>query len=134
MAKQKDTAAMDHIVDSLKKNKGASHADIKDAADKKGIKGVYPIMFGRAQALLGIVKSAKRGTGKFAQASAAKRAGHVVTTAKRGPGRPRKNPLPATNGVGLDSIFAAVKATQTDLARYRTVLERVGSLVSEVLA
>jgi len=39
-------------------------------------------MFGRAQALLGIVKSAKRGTGRFAKASAAKAAG--ATPAKRG--------------------------------------------------
>ena len=75
MAKQKDTAAMDHIIESLKKDKTASYKDIKAAADKKGVKGVYPIMFGRAQALLGIVKSAKRGEGKFARASAAKRAG-----------------------------------------------------------
>src|SRR5262245_14491323 len=70
MAKQKNTAAMDHIVASLKNNKSATYADIKAAADAKKIKGIYPIMFGRAQAMLGIVKAAKRGQGKTAKAKA----------------------------------------------------------------
>src|SRR5262245_12698223 len=70
MATKKSTAAMDLIVESLKKNRSASYADIKAAADVKKIKGVYPIMFGRAQAMLGIVKAAKRGQGKAAKAKA----------------------------------------------------------------
>ncbi len=50
----------------------------------------FPIMFGRAQALLGIVKSAKRGHGKAkmaAKAKAAKTTGGA-SSAKRGRGRP----------------------------------------------
>ena len=134
MARPKSTAAMDHIVASLKNNRSASYADIKAAADKKRIKGVYPIMYGRAQAMLGIVKSAKRGQGKFARASAAKRAGVLLPAVKRGPGRPRKNPLPAANGVAFDSILNAVKNSQADLGRYRGALERIGTLISEALA
>ena len=49
------------------------------------------------------------------------------------PGRPRKNAASA-NGVGFDSLFDAVKATQADLGRYRTVLERISNMVSDVLA
>ena len=50
-------------------------------------------------------------------------------------GRPRKNPLPATNGVaGLDSILHAVRTSQADLGRYRAALERIGSMIGEVLA
>jgi transposase-like protein len=63
---------MEFLVDSLKKNPKAAYADLKAKGDEKKLK-LFPIMFGRAQALLGIVKSAKRGTGKAAQASAAKR-------------------------------------------------------------
>lgn len=63
---------MEFLVDSLKKNPKAVYADLKAKADEKKLK-LFPIMFGRAQALLGIVKSAKRGTGKAAKASAAKR-------------------------------------------------------------
>jgi len=134
MAAKKNTEGMAFIVEALKKNKSASYADIKAAADKKKLK-VWPIMFGRAQLLLGHVKGAKRGTGKFARASAAK-AGKPMPAmpAKRGPGRPRKY-APATNGIaGLDSIISAVRNTQTDVGRFRTLLERIGSMVSEALA
>jgi len=74
MAAKKNTEGMAFIVDSLKKNKSATYADIKAAAGKKGLT-VWPIMFGRAQLLLGHVKGAKRGTGKYAKASAAKAPG-----------------------------------------------------------
>lgn len=70
------SSAMDFIVAALKKNKKAAYADIKAAADKKGLT-IYPIMFGRAQLLLGIAKPRKKKAGK------------------RGPGRRRKaNKLP----------------------------------------
>src|SRR5262245_52805263 len=85
MAAKKSNPAMDFIVNTLKANRGASYADISESAAKKKLK-VYPIMFGRAQALLGIVKMAPRGQGKMAR----KKAG---LPPKRGPGRPRKNPV-----------------------------------------
>jgi len=72
---------MEFLVSSLKANRKASYADLKAKADEKKLK-LFPIMFGRAQALLGIVKSAKRGTGKFARARAAKAGG--ASPAKRG--------------------------------------------------
>ncbi len=78
---------MGFLVDSLKRNPKAVYADLKAKADEKKLKN-FPVMFGRAKLLLGLVKAAKRGTGKFAMASAAKRAG--TTTAKpaaRGRGR-----------------------------------------------
>jgi hypothetical protein len=203
MAAKKNTEGLSFIVETLKHRKAATYAEIKEAADKKGLT-IWPVMFGRAQALLGHVKVAKRGTGKHAQASAAK-AGRPMPEmpARRGPGRPRKNPLPASNGesprgrkpdassksgqvrellksgmapmdiakkvgctpglvynvksslsggskkagrpkktalpvangfAGLDSIIHAVRTTQADLGRYRTALERIGSMLSEVLA
>ena len=73
--KKPQSPAMEFIVDALKKNRKAAYSDLKAKADEKKLK-VFPIMFGRAQAMLGIVKSAKRGTGKFAKANAsAKKAG-----------------------------------------------------------
>ena len=71
MAAKKNTEGMAFIIETLKKSKSTTYADIKAAASKKGLT-VWPIMFGRAQLLLGHVKGAKRGTGKFARASAAK--------------------------------------------------------------
>ena len=73
-AKKPQSPAMAFLVDQLTKNRKAAYSDIKAKADNKNLK-LFPIMFGRAQAMLGIVKSAKRGTGKFAKASAAKAAG-----------------------------------------------------------
>jgi hypothetical protein len=74
---------MEFLVSSLKANRKASYADLKAKADEKKLK-VFPIMFGRAQALLGIVKSARRGTGRHARATAAKAAG-ASGTGRRGP-------------------------------------------------
>jgi hypothetical protein len=72
---------MEFLVDSLKRNPKGAYADLKAKADHKKLK-VFPIMFGRAQAMLGIVKMAKRGQGKAARAKAAKAGG--AAPARRG--------------------------------------------------
>jgi hypothetical protein len=184
-AKKKNTEGFAFITDTLTKDKKAAYADIKAAAEKKGLT-IHPIMYGRAQAMLGIVKSAKRGTGKFAQASAGKKAkagrpvdgssksGQVrallssgmspaaiakkvgctvglvynVKSAsgksgpgrppkagpRRGPGRPKMNPLPTGGLDGLAGIVTAVRASQQDLGRYRGALERIQAVLAGVLA
>ena len=87
MAAKKPSASMDFLLSALKSNPKAAYADIKAKADAKKL-AIYPIMYGRAQALLGIVKSAKRGQGKAAKAAAAKRTKTAGTTpaGKRGRG------------------------------------------------
>ena len=126
-AAKKANPAMDFIVDSLKSNRDAKYSDIAEAAAKKRLK-VFPIMFGRAQALLGIVKSAPRGQGKAARAKAGHRA-----AGKRGPGRPRKNALQSFNGT-IEGIVAAVKGSEQAKARYRSALERIKSILADALA
>jgi hypothetical protein len=151
MPVKKPSAAMEFIVDSLKRNRGAAYKDIKANADKKRLK-VYPIMFGRAQALLGIVKSAPRGQGKFAKAKAAAAAGVVLpkrgpgrprknplpvfgfAPPKRGPGRPRKNPLPMADLSSLDGIISAVKSSQQQRERMRSALQRIQSILADALS
>ena len=73
---------MEFLLDQIKKNPKAAYADIKAKADEKKLK-LYPIMFGRAQLLLGIVK---RGAGKTkaAKAKAADRTAHVSASPGRG--------------------------------------------------
>ena len=73
---------MEFLLDQLKKNRNAAYADIKAKADEKKLK-LYPIMFGRAQLLLGIVK---RGAGKTkaAKAKAAGRTAHASASPGRG--------------------------------------------------
>ncbi|MBL9080076.1 MAG: hypothetical protein JNL08_21465 [Planctomycetes bacterium] len=123
MAAKKQNPAMDFIVDSLKSNRSAKYADIAAAAAKKKLK-IYPIMFGRAQALLGIVKSAPRGQGKAARAKA---------PATRGPGRPRKVAAPALDGT-IEGIVAAVKSSEQAKARYRSALEKIQAILADVMA
>lgn len=131
MAAKKTNPGFDFIVAALKKNPKATYKDIAAAAAKKKLK-VFPIMFGRAQAMLGIVKQAKRGKGKAAKAKAKAQA-VKATPAKRGPGRPRKNAAPALDG-SLESIVAAVKSSERDKARYRGALEKIQAILADALA
>jgi hypothetical protein len=144
MAASKSNPAMEFIVESLNSNRSAAYKDIADAAAKKKLK-IYPIMFGRAQALLGIVKAAPRGQGKAAKAAKAKAAKTAAPAAaaapsllapvKRGPGRPRKNPLPAPAFDGtLEGIVAAVKGSEQAKARYHAALSKIQAILAEVLA
>ena len=149
MAASKSNPAMEFIVDSLKSDRSAAYKDIAEAAAKKKLK-IYPIMFGRAQALLGIVKAAPRGQGKAAKAAKAKAAKAAAPAApaapaaaapallapvKRGPGRPRKNPLPAPAFDGtLEGIVAAVKGSEQAKARYHAALSKIQAILAEVLA
>lgn len=144
MAASKSNPAMEFIVDSLKSDRSAAYKDIAEAAAKKKLK-IYPIMFGRAQALLGIVKAAPRGQGKAAKAAKAKAAKAAAPAAaaapallapvKRGPGRPRKNPLPAPAFDGtLEGIVAAVKGSEQAKARYHAALSKIQAILADVLA
>lgn len=65
---------MDFIVNKLKKNSDFAYGDIRAAAEKKGLT-IYPIMYGRAKAMLGLVEVAPRGKGKAKARKAAKTAG-----------------------------------------------------------
>jgi len=126
MAAKKANPGFDFIIAALKKDPKATYKDIAAAAAKKKLK-VFPIMFGRAQAMLGIVKQAKRGDGKAKKAKAAKAA-----PAKRGPGRPRKNAAPALDG-SLEGIVAAVKSSEQAKARYRGALEKIQAILADAL-
>ena len=124
MAAKKSNPTMDFLVAQLESNRKATYAEVRDAAAKKKLT-IYPIMYGRAQALLGIVKQAPRGQGKVAKAKAkvAKNKVAKATVAdapvvKRGPGRPRKNPAPAVAfDTSLDGIVAAVKSSEAEKNR-----------------
>ncbi|MBK9129575.1 MAG: hypothetical protein IPM13_17580 [Phycisphaerales bacterium] len=122
---------MDFIVEALKKDKNAVYADIHAAAGKRGMK-IYPIMYGRAKALLGLVPVKPRGEGKarVAKAAAAARAatGTRSTPAKRGPGRP-----PKTAAMGsLEAVIAALRDGERERDRYRRALEQIRHILGAV--
>ena len=129
MATKKTKPGYDFIVSTLKKNKKASYSEISASAKKKGLL-VYPIMYGRAKAALGLVKSKPRGQGKNAMAKKGK--SPVAAVGKRGPGRPRKNA--AASYDSLESIVAAVKGSEQAKARYRGALEKIQAILADALA
>ncbi len=141
-AKKKTAKGVDayaFIVSKLKQNPKVEFAVVRDAAAKKGLT-VYPVSYGRAKAALGLVKVAKYGTGKYAQ----KKAG--VSTAKRGPGRPRKNSLTATGKRGpgrprkdsielgsLEQVVSHIRDLQHDRAKLVSVLSKVRDLIDQAI-
>lgn len=150
MADKKPNPAFEFTLEYLKSTPTATFAEIRDAAAKKKLV-IYPIMYGRAQTLVGIVKAKPRGEGKAKVAKAAKAAKAAAPAVaapavaapvvagmpvKRGPGRPRKHPLPvaAPNFGSLDGIIAAVKSSEQAKARYRSALERIQAILADALA
>src|SRR5262245_376916 len=138
MAAKKASPAMDFIVEYLKKNRKASYADVRAAAEARKIE-VYPIMYGRAQALLGLVATRPRGQGKAALARAAlagtaspKTGQPAAAGVRRGPGRPARST--AVDAGSLAGIIAAVKVSELAKSRYRTALERIQTILGEALA
>jgi hypothetical protein len=138
MAAKKPSPQFDFIVDQLKKNPNAAYGEIAAAAQKKGMK-VFPIMYGRAKAMLGLVASAPRGSGKATRKKAAAKAAKAPkvaapTGARRG--RPRKvaAPAPAVGDLaGIEGIIAQVKASAAERENYRAALEKIRAILDSVL-
>jgi hypothetical protein len=81
MAEKKTQAGYEFFIEALKANKAASYAELREKAEGKGFK-VFPIMYGRAKAALGLVKS---GAGKAKAAKVAKASKpKAAAAAKRG--------------------------------------------------
>lgn len=142
MAAKKDNPAMEFIVAQLEKNKKASYAEIREAAEAKK-HTIYPIMYGRAQAMLGIVKAKKRGEGKAAKAKAVVSAPAAPAAPaalgmpkKRGPGRPPKSSYAVSAGIDMssfDGIISAVRSSEQAKSRYRAALEKIQSILADAL-
>ena len=122
---QTGSSAFELILSFLRKKRGASFAEVRDAAAKKGHK-IYPISYGRAQSLLGIVKSSPRGQGKSAKQQR-KAAG---VRKGRGPGRPRKD---ATGLGALEDVIRSVQQNHAEVQRYRDALQRISDIIHDAL-
>lgn len=120
-ADKKPSPAMEFLVAALKKDPKVSYADVKTAAAKKGLT-LYPIMYGRAQALLGLVKVSPRGSKK-------KRGpGRPPKLGRRGPGRPRKS----TAMDSLEAMITDMKEVARDRDRYQRALEQIAKIIQSV--
>lgn len=84
---------MAFIVSALNKDKGASYQDIKAAAEEKDLQ-LYPVMFGRAQKMLGLIKGATRASDKPTTTKA-------TSAAKRSAGGSKSERVRALLGSGM---------------------------------
>ncbi len=124
MAAKKGSEALDYIVARLKKNPQATYKAIQEGAEKKGLT-VYPVMYGRAKLLLGLVKPGKKKRKK---------------TAKRGPGRPRKTagrrgrPSKASSPLtAVQELMSGMRDQERDNEKLRATLEKIRDLIDRAL-
>ena len=113
MTPKKPTAAMQAILDILKETPDASYADIRDATAAQGIK-VYPIMYGRALALLGLVEVAPRGSKKLKKDELSRAAGDNAADT-------------------IESMVSSVRKAEQERARYKAALLDIASRIRRVL-
>ena len=125
-AKKKTAKGYEFLVAELKKHKNAVYADLAAKAEKKGFT-VYPVMFGRAKASLGLVATKKRRKKK-----ASKRGpGRPRKVGRRGPGRPRKSsdgPLAA-----VQDLVSTMREQERDNAALRATLGKIRDLIDRAL-
>ena len=121
--------AFDFVCGMLKKNPNVAYADVAAAAKAKGHK-VYPIVFGRAKLLLGLVKANPAKKAKAAAKKAAKVAAKTsaVGVVRRGPGRPPK--AKASPLSGIDGIVAHIKGVERERDQLHATIERLRGMLS----
>ena len=127
MAAKKNTAeGYELLVRELTRNPDAAYATLRDKAEAKGFT-VYPVMFGRAKASLGLVKTAPRGSKKKGPARRGPgRPKGSKNKVKRGPGRPRKN----VASPDLGDLVSMVKELQRERDEAVAKLERIRHLIA----
>lgn len=124
MATKKKPTSLDFARAYLRKKPKASFAEIRDAAAKKNLV-LYPVSYGRAQALEGLVKVAKYGTKKKAKPSG------------RGPGRPKgsknKRRSPARTRIdSIDDLVGTIKNLQQERDRALDAIEKIRNLLDDI--
>ena len=129
MANQKGKDAFAFVKDYLATHKGAPFAQVRDVAKAKGHK-VYPIVYGRAQLLLGHVRAKPATRARAAARKAAKTAAKPAAAgvARRGPGRPPKAKASAVSGI--DAVVAHIKGVERERDQLRATIERMRGVLS----
>lgn len=124
MATKKQSPAMEFVVGTLKKTPAVDYGTVKAAATKKGLT-IFPIMYGRAKALLGLVPVAPRGSKKKVENAPARAAKKKV--ARRSAGSDI-GPLDS-----LQNLIADMKEVAEDRDRYQRALEQIQQILKATL-
>jgi len=127
--RRRGSAAFDFIVEELRREAGISFAQLREHASARGF-SIAPIMYGRAKAMLGLVPVKPRGSGKARKAAAATvplRLKQVDSVAADRFGRQLDEVR------NLEQLVAVVKEFDAERRRLREVLERIVTMIDEVL-
>ncbi len=124
MTTKKKSPGFDFVVKQLEKDNDVDYATVRDAAAAEGFT-IYPIMYGRAKAKLGLVEVAPRGSRKKAAEAKANNARRASSPAN----------LSANGPMGsLEAVIQAMKTGEEARKRYRDALERIADIIDEALA
>ncbi|MHC4513710.1 MAG: hypothetical protein ACYTGW_02305 [Planctomycetota bacterium] len=141
---QQKITPIEFVKEKLKQNPEAAYSEIKAQAKLEGLT-VYPVVYGRAKALLGLVPTAPYGSKSKARKKAKEakalqealrkaegdedkdREGNGRSRARHGRAArvdPSSDPLSS-----LETLVSDLKATVAERDRYRSVLEKVIGLL-----
>jgi hypothetical protein len=138
MGEKKPSPTLDFTRQYLKQKPEASFAEIRDAAAAEDLK-LYPIVYGRAKALEGLVKVAPYGSKKKEREAAARAkdaapelaaaaaADQATAGAERGPARP------SAQIDAIDAVIAGVRGNHQDRERYLAALIKISEILDRVL-
>lgn len=126
--------AFEFVVAQLKKNPKVAYSEVHAAAEKKG-HTIYPIMYGRAKRLLGLVAA------KSGKKVAKKKVGRPLGSKNRKPSvkktdasKPAATSSVATSTVaGLEGVFEVMRSNEADRERYHAALVRIREILNEIL-
>lgn len=124
---------MDFVLDRLRANPEMEFADVRDAGAATGLM-IYPIVYGRAKALLGLVPMAARGAKRRAAeaAVAATAEAEAPEKPRRGPGRPRKEKRDRSPIDSLQEMIDAMRELEAERDRYRDALNRIATILAKL--
>ena len=122
----KKSEALEFTRQFLRDKPEASFAEIRDAAAEKDIK-LYPIVYGRAKALEGLVEVAPYGSKKKAKERAA-----AASAAPAPEAEPEAAPLEAAAG-SIDEVIQSMRDQHSERERYRQALIRISEILDEIL-
>lgn len=121
---QQKSESFAFVVEQLERDNDAAYATVRDAAEAAGFT-IYPIMYGRAKAKLGLVETRPRGQGKNRK--------------RASPARPRAEsaspPVDFSAGglSSLEAVIQAMKDSESARQRYRHALEQIGDIIQSAL-
>jgi len=115
---QTASSAMSFIVEYLRKDGHAAYGAVEDAAKEAGHK-IYPVMYGRAKAILGLIPVKKRGQASVTPAPRARRTGKTV--------------LKIESLADLKGFLDGYKKLQTERDSFREALEGIATAARRAL-